>query len=68
MLCCERNPDWNGSNRSLEARWAVIWEKTKRSRVFDRKGRLEIGLKFDIMSGSSPGFLRIGDMTASLSD
>lgn len=39
-----------------------------RSRIFDRKGRLDMGRKFAGLSGSRPGFLRMGVMAASLRD
>ena len=38
------------------------------SSILDRKGRLEMGRKFDMMSGLSPGFLRVGVTAASLSE
>ena len=38
-----------------------------RSSILDRKGRLEMGRKFDMMPGLSPGFLRMGVTAASLS-
>ncbi len=41
---------------------------TAHSSIFDRKGRLEMGQKLVILSGLSPGFLRIGVIAASLSD
>lgn len=68
VLCCERKPDWNGSNRSFEQRWVLSCLATVHSSILDRKGRLEMGRKFDIMSGSSPGFLRMGVTAASLSE
>lgn len=34
--------DLNGSNRTLELRWALSWETTTHSSIFDRKGRLQI--------------------------
>jgi len=43
-------------------------EETVRSSILDRKGRLEMGRKFDMMSGLSPGFLRMGVTAASLSE
>lgn len=41
-------------------------EATKRSRIFDRKGRLEMGRKLLGSSGSRPGFFSIGVMAAIL--
>ena len=52
--------DLNDSNRTLELRWALSWETTTCSTVFDRKGRLEISQKLLILSGLSPGFLMMG--------
>ena len=36
------------------------------SSIFDRKGRFEMGRKLDMMSGVSPGLLRMGVTAASL--
>ena len=41
---------------------------TIRSSILDRKGRLEMGRKFNKMSELSPGFLRMGVIAASLSE
>jgi len=38
-----------------------------RSRIFDSKGRLEMGLKLSRLSESRPGFFRRGVMDASFS-
>ncbi len=66
VLCFERKPDWKDSNRLLEMRWVLSCEATTRSKIFDRKGRLEMGRKLFGLSGSSPGFLMTGVMAASL--
>ena len=47
-------------------RWVLSCEVTARSRIFDRKGRLEMGRKLFGLSGSRPGFLMMGVMAASL--
>lgn len=68
VLCFLRNPDWNGSRRLLDSRWAESCEATTRSMILDRNGRLEIGRKLLGQSGSRPGFFKIGVMAASLRD
>lgn len=40
---------------------------TKRSRIFEISGRLEMGLKLSRLSGSRPSFFRRGVVGASLS-
>ena len=40
---------------------------TARSRIFESNGRLEMGLKLSRLSGSRPGFFRMGVMDASFS-
>lgn len=37
-----------------------------RSRILERKGRLEMGRKLSRLSGSRPGFFRRGEIVASL--
>ena len=43
VLCLVRKPDWSCSKRLLDSRYVVIWLATTRSRIFDRKGRFEMG-------------------------
>ncbi len=39
--------------------WALSWEATTCFSTFDRKRRLEMGRKLLMISGLSPGFLRM---------
>jgi len=41
---------------------------TVRSSILDRKGRLEMSRKFNMISGLSPGFLRMGLTADSLNE
>lgn len=68
VLCFGRKPDWNGSKRLLELRWVWSCAAMTRSRILDRKGRLDMGRKFAGLSGSRPGFFSIGVIAASLRD
>lgn len=51
VLCWKQKPDW--------LMWDLISEATRRSLIFDGKGRLEMGLKLHMLSEFSPGFLRM---------
>lgn len=66
VLCCERKPDWNGSNRSFEQRWVL---NCFAFQYFRQKGEIGDGpVKFDMMLGLSSGFLRMWVTAASLSE
>ena len=66
VLCWDRKPDWKHSKRLLEVRWVLSCKATARSRILERKGRLEMGRKLLGFSVLRPGFLMMGVMAASL--
>ncbi len=49
-------------------RWALSLEVTACSSIFDRKGRLEMARKLLMISGLSPGVLRMGVTAVGLGD